>query len=73
MPQFEIFMVIPDKCQETFHIGKFFIFLLNGVLGYRLSTTTLLRANCLTPTQLLVRSEFYLYNYHSAMVISQDI
>jgi hypothetical protein len=22
MPQFEIFKVIPDKCQETFHIGK---------------------------------------------------
>ena len=25
MPQFEIFMVIPDKCQETFHIGKIFV------------------------------------------------
>ncbi len=24
MPQFEIFMVIPDNCQETFHISKQF-------------------------------------------------
>ncbi len=22
MPQFEIFKVVPAKCQETFHIGK---------------------------------------------------
>ena len=27
MPQFEIFMVIPDKCQETFHIGKIFCYI----------------------------------------------
>ena len=26
MPQFEIFKVIPAKCQETFHIGEHYAF-----------------------------------------------
>ena len=48
-------------------------FLLNGVLVYLLSTMTLLSADCLTPIQLLERSECYLYNYHSAVVISNHV
>ena len=42
------------------------IFLLNRAKVYPLSTMTLLRADCLTPIQLLVRFECYLYSYQSA-------
>ena len=27
MPQFEIFKIVPARCQETFHIGKISIYL----------------------------------------------
>ena len=47
-------------------------FLLNG-FSLPTDTMTLLRADCLTPIQLSFRSKCYLYSYHSAMVISQDI
>ena len=38
------------------------LFLLNRVIVYLLSTVTLFRADCLTPIQLFIRSECYLYN-----------
>ena len=49
------------------------IFLLNRVVVYPLGFMTLLRADCRTPIQLLVRSECYLYSYHSAVVIIHNV
>ena len=39
------------------------VFLLNRFIAYPLSTMTLLKADCLTPIQLSVRSECYLFIY----------
>ena len=55
-------------------VNRTLCFLLNGVKVNPLSTMNLLRAHCLTPIkQLSVRSECYLYSYHSAMVIGHDV
>ena len=55
------------------NLQNIYIFLLNGVIANPLSTMTLLRSDCLTPIQLSLRPECYLYSYHSAVVVSHNV